>query len=77
MGVGGEEVFGAAVDVGEVAAASAGDEDFLAGAFGVVEEEDAAAAAAGFDGAHEAGGAGAEDEDVDFSHRVYCQLWSD
>ena len=65
VGVGGEEVIGAGVEVGEVAAASAGDEDFFAGAVGVFEDEDAAAAAAGFDGAHEAGGAGSEDVDVE------------
>ena len=57
MRVGGEEVFRRGVAVGEVAAAAAGDEDLLAGAVGVVEHEHAAAAAAGFDGAHEAGGA--------------------
>ncbi len=45
--VGGEKVFGAGVDVGEVAAASAGDEDLLADALGVVEDEDAAVAASG------------------------------
>ena len=70
-------MFGAGVDVGEVAAASAGDEDFLAGTVGMFEDEGAAAAASSLDGAHEASGAGAEDEDVDFSHRVYCQLWGD
>jgi hypothetical protein len=53
------------VNIGEVAAASAGDEDLLAGLFGVVEEQDAASAAAGFDGAHEAGGARSEDDDVE------------
>ncbi len=37
----GEEVFGAGVDVGEVAAAAAGDEDLLADAVGVIEDEDA------------------------------------
>jgi hypothetical protein len=61
VGIGGEEVLCAAVDVGEVAAASAGDEDLFAGFFGVVEEEDAASAASSLDGAHEAGGSGAED----------------
>ena len=65
VGVLGEEVFGATVDVGEVAASAAGDEDFFAGFFGVVEQEDSAVAAAGFDGAHEAGCACAEDGDVD------------
>jgi hypothetical protein len=61
----GEKVFGAGVEVGEVAAASAGDEDLLAGLFGVVEEEDAAIAATGLDGAQETSSAGTEDDDVD------------
>ena len=61
----GEEVFGAGVEVGEVAAASAGDENFFAGFFGVVDEEGAAATAAGFDGAHKACGSGTEDGYVD------------
>ncbi len=59
-----EVVFGRGVEVGEVGAASAGDENFGAGAVGVVEDEGAAVALAGFDGGHEAGGAGAEDDDV-------------
>ena len=62
--VGAEEVFGFGADVGEVAAAAAGDEDLFAGAVGVVEEEDAAASFAGFDGGHQAGGACAEDHYV-------------
>jgi len=60
----GEEVFGGGVEVGEVGAASAGDEDFFAGTVGVVEDEGAAAALAGFDGGHEAGGSGTEDDYV-------------
>ncbi len=77
--VGGEEVFGAGVEVGEVAAASAGDEDFLAGRGGVFEDEGAAAAAGGVRGAEEAGGAGSEDEDVGLGHgaiRVSQGRWS-
>jgi hypothetical protein len=57
------------MEVGEVAAAAAGDEDFLAGAVGVFEHECAAAAASGFDGAHQTGAAGSEDENVYFGHR--------
>jgi len=64
VGVGAEEVFGSGVQVGEVAAAAAGDEDLAAGSVGVVEQDDAAGAARGREGAHEAGGTGAEDEDV-------------
>jgi hypothetical protein len=64
VGVLGEEIFRAAVEVGEVAASSAGDEDFFAGSVGVVEDGDAASSAAGFHGAHESGSACAEDKDV-------------
>jgi hypothetical protein len=53
--VGGEEALGPAVEVGEVAASSAGDEDLLADALGMIEDEDAAPAAACFDGTHQAG----------------------
>ena len=60
-----EEVFGAGVQVGEVAAASSGDEDFFAGLFGVVDEEDAAVVAAGFDSAEESGCARSEDDYVE------------
>ncbi len=62
--IGGEEVFGLGVEVGEVGAAAAGDEDFAAGSVGVVKDEDLAAAAGGNGGAEEAGGSGAEDDDV-------------
>ncbi len=65
-----EEVFRLAMEIGEVAAASAGDEDFLADFFGAFEEEDAAAAFCGFGGAEEAGGAGAEYEKVVRSQKV-------
>ena len=65
MGIGGEEIFGLAVEVGEVAASAAGDEDFLAEAVGVFEDGDAASALAGFDGAHEAGGSATEDQCVE------------
>ena len=59
-----EEVSGCAVEIGEVAAAAAGDEDLFADAFRVVEQFDALAGARGFDGAEEASGAGAEDDGV-------------
>jgi len=60
VGIGGKKILRLTVGVGEVAAASAGDEDFLADAVGVFEDCDAAAALGGFDGAEEAGGAGAD-----------------
>jgi hypothetical protein len=40
------------MNVGEVAATSAGDEDFFADAVGVLEYGNAASALAGFDDAH-------------------------
>ncbi len=65
VGIGGEEILRLAMDVGEVAAASAGDEDFLADAVGVFEDGDATAALGGFDGAEQAGGAGADYQNVE------------
>ena len=59
VGIGGEEVVGSGVQVGEIAAASSGDENFLADAVGMFEDSDAAAAVGGFDGGEEAGGTGA------------------
>ena len=64
VGVFGEEVFGAGVEVGEVAAASSGDEDFFAGLIGVVDVEDSEVAAAGFDGAEESGCTCSQDDCV-------------
>ena len=60
MRVFGKETIRRAVQVGEIAASAAGDEDFFAGAFGVVEHHHAAAALAGGECAHQAGGAGAQ-----------------
>ena len=65
VGIGGEEIAGLRVQVGEVAAASAGDEDLLARPLGALEDRDTASAAAGFDGGHEARSATAEDEDIE------------
>ena len=65
MGIGGEEVFGAGMEIGEVGAASSGDEDFFSRFVGVVDEEDAVSAMSGEGGAEEAGGTGSEDDDVE------------
>jgi hypothetical protein len=64
MFVCGDEVLRPAMEVGEIAAASAGDQDFLADAFGALQHRDAAAAFAGFDGAEQAGGAGTKNQSV-------------
>ncbi len=50
--IGGDEIFRSAINVGEVAASSTGDEDFFADALSVIEKGDAASALAGFDCAH-------------------------
>ncbi len=51
--------------VGEVAASAAGDQNFLAEPVGVFEHGDAAATLAGFDGAHQAGCAAAENDCIE------------
>ncbi len=69
-----EEILGLAVKVGEIAAAAAGDENLLAQAVGVFEDGDTASALAGFDGAHQAGRAAAENqcvEDMGHVRRAY------
>ena len=53
------------MEIGEVAAAAAGDEDFFADAVGVIEHEDAAATLAGSDGSHEPRCSRAEYEDIE------------
>jgi hypothetical protein len=63
--IGGDKVFGRGVNVGEVAAASTGDENFFADAVGVLDDSDATAAVGGFNSAEEAGGACAEDQSVE------------
>ena len=78
VGIRGEEVVGAGVEVGEVTAASAGDENLLADSVGVLEKDDAAATLGGFDGEHETGCACSYDEDVGdwvggWSHRTQKQ----
>ena len=62
--IGGKKIFGLAMEIGEVAAAATGDEDLLAESVGSLENGDTAAALTGFDGAHQTGGAAAEDQSV-------------
>ena len=50
------------MEIGEIAAAAAGDEDLFAGPRGALEDGDAAAAFSGFDGAQQAGGSRAENQ---------------
>jgi hypothetical protein len=60
VGIGGDKVFRGAMNIGEIATATAGNEDFLADAVGTFEDGDSAAALSCLDGAEEAGGASAE-----------------
>jgi hypothetical protein len=60
MRVRGEEVFGLAMDVREIAAPTPGDENLFAGTIGMFDQRDAAATFAGFDRAHQARRSGAQ-----------------
>ena len=64
----GEEVLRLGVKIREVAAAAAGDEDFLADFFGAFEEYYPAAALSGFDGAEESSGAAAQNDHIEVVH---------
>jgi hypothetical protein len=64
-GIFGEEILGRGVKIGEIAAATAGDQDFFADAIGVLNDRDAAAAPGGLRSAEKAGGAAAENEYVE------------
>jgi len=70
VGIGGEKVFWRAMKIGEVGPAPAGDKDFAADAVVAFEQCDAAAAFAALGGAKQAGGAGAEDENVELANGV-------
>ena len=65
-----EEVLGLAADVGEIAAAAAGDENLFAQTVGVFENRDAASALAGLDGTHQARCAAAENQCVEMMGHV-------
>ena len=62
--IGGDEIIRLTIKIGEIAAATAGDEYFLAYSRGALEDGDAAAAFSGFDGAQQAGGARAENQGI-------------
>ena len=70
MRIGGEEILRRAIEIGEVGAAAAGNEDFAADAVVAFENGDTAAAFTAFGGAEETGGTGAEDEDVELADGV-------
>jgi hypothetical protein len=66
----GEKIFRAAVDVSEVAPAASGDQDLLADAFGVVEQDHPAASAPSLNCAHHAGSARAQNNDINLLHSL-------
>ena len=65
----GEEVFRPAMQVGEIAPASAGDQDFLADAVGALQHRDTAPAFAGFYGAEQTRGPCAKNQSVKLMHQ--------
>jgi hypothetical protein len=69
MGIFREEVCRRALDVGEVASASAGDEDLAARLRIVLEEQHPATAPAGDRGAHQAGSTGTQHDGIKFAAR--------
>ena len=62
----GIEIFRPAMKVGEIAAASAGDEDLFADAIGAFQDRHAPAAFAGLDRAHQPGGSRAQNDRIEF-----------
>ena len=64
--IGGEEIFCSRLEIGEIAAASTGDENFFPDSIGAFEDDDAPSPLAGFDGAHQTSGAGSENDHVVF-----------
>ena len=65
--VGRKKVFRLAMKVGEIAAAAAGDEDFLADTVSVFEDSDATAAFSGFDGAQQSRRAATKNKHIEFA----------
>jgi len=64
--IGRKKVLWARVQVGEVAAAAAGDQNLLADSVRAFEYQDAPAPLPGFNGTHQASGSGSENNDVVF-----------
>ena len=62
--IGRKKVLWAGMQVSEIAAAAAGDQNFLADAIRAFEHQDTPAPLAGFNGAHQASRARSENDDV-------------
>jgi hypothetical protein len=65
MRIRGNKVSRQAMEVGEIAASAAGDQDFLSQAVGMFQDCDVAAALAGFDGAHQSRRAATENKCIE------------
>ena len=66
--VGREKILRACIDIGEVASATAGDEDLFARAVSMLEHEDTPPAATCVNSAHEPSSSSSQNEDVNFGH---------
>ena len=66
--IGREKIFRRDVEVGEIAAAAAGNENFFADAIAVFDDDNAPATLARLDGAHQPRGAAADDRYVEVNH---------
>ena len=64
MFIRGNEIFRLAVNVGEITASAAGDQDFLPHAIGMLKHGDAPPAFAGFDRTKKSRGPGAKNQSV-------------
>ena len=67
LGIGGEKIIRSAMKVGEIAASTARDEDFLAETISAFKDGDATAALPCFDGAEKAGGSSTENDGIEFA----------
>ena len=70
----GNEIFRLAMNVGEITASPAGDQNFLADAIGMLEHGDAPPAFAGLDRAEESSGAAAKNHSVKFANQERVSL---
>src|SRR5258707_415985 len=65
--IGGKKIFRPAMQVGKIAPSATGNQNFLPDTLGAFEQQYAAAALSGLGGAHQAGRAAAENNDVEGS----------
>jgi hypothetical protein len=77
MPIGRKKILRAGVQVGEITAAAAGDQDLLADSIRALEQQDTPAPLPGFEGTHQAGRAGSENDDIVFlTHAETIHVWT-